>query len=790
MKKAIRLMAGLAALVLLLTCCTAAMADRRPCPWPGEHEVNFYARKGGKLLYTLVTGPDGKLQEELRSTYRDGLVFMGWFTAPYGGKRIGKDTVFWKDTNVWAHWGRIEGREKQPVTPGVYTVTFLEDDASRTLPSSVQTNEEGKLEELPEPTVEKKKGQKFLGWRNKKNKALITADTVFYGDASLQAVWGRNDRANLIYMSDGCLLWNKAYASGTWINSLAGKPEEYGSQRRAFLGWFTEPEGGEPVTRLLLTGDTILYAHWGQPGWTVTFADAFAMDGDGILLTKNKMRTNPDGTLPEIPEGISRNSRFLGWYMDKKLTVPLTAETAVRGDTRIFAKTEKREGIKITLNTREYGAPRSRVMPEAILAKEDGTPGPLPQAEWDHNGYETRPFLGWFLADGTPVTETTVFTEDTTIYAKWKDGYKVSFASLGDPEFKAAYTDETGKLSSLPAARRRIGGNPPLGWYTPDGQKVTEETVFTADTELVPKWGVTVAVYTERSGSWGTGKIAEIETDENGRLPYLPEAVHEKGYPFTGWVNDEGAQITVDTVFTANAKIYGTWDKEGNQITFQGGKGGLPDVRTMMTKKDGTVDALPSAHHKYGLPFKGWSTTEDGNNLVTADTVFSAPLTKLYAAWIPSWKVSFRTNGGKVLGAKSVMADEAGHVEQWPDAEHPLKLSFTGWYLGNRKDAEKAGPETTFVKDTWVDARWSVPEVPAGGFKVTLNDRDMESDFYTSAEGKLFYLPKPVRSDAVFYGWYTEPTAYGVKVHNGTQIGGELTLYAAWLIPLTEADGI
>ena len=787
MSKAIRLLAGLTVAVMLLVCVAPALANCI-CILPGEYEISFYARKGGKLLYTLITGPDGRLQEELRPTYRDGLIFLGWYTQPYGGRKIGNSTVFCRDTKVWAHWGRIEGREKEPPKPGVYTVTFLEDDASRTLPSSLQTGEDGKLEELPEPSVEKKRGLKFLGWRNRKSKALITPETVFYRDAELQAVWGSDTRANLVYISDGCLLWNKAYPAGSWISSFAGRPEENNSPKREFLGWFTEPEGGEPVTKLLLTGDTTLYAHWSEPGWTVTFTDSFAMEENGALLAGNKMRTDPAGKLPRIPQGITRNGRFLGWYTDKNLTVPLTEDTVIRRDTRIWAKRERREGIRITLNVSKYGSYRSRVTPEAILAGQDGTPGLLPQPVWNYSGFESRPFLGWFTEDGQPVTAETVFTGDTTIYAKWEDGYRITFASLGEPEYKAAYTDGNGKLSSLPAARKRLRGNPPLGWYTPDGQKVTEETVFTADTELIPKWGVTVTFYTECTGSWGTGRIADIETDENGRLPYLPTAVHAKGYPFAAWVLADGTEVTEDTLFTADTRVFGSWEKDGNQLSFIGGNGGVPDVRNIRTRNDGTVDVLPSAHHKSGLPFRGWSTTEDGNSLVTAGTVFSAPVTKLYAAWVPAYKVSFRANGGSVNGAKAVMTDEAGHVYEWPEAEHPLKLSFAGWYVGNKKDSPKAGPEITFTKDTWVDARWIVPEVPAGGFRLTLSDRDMNTDFYTAENGKLKNLPRPYRADAVFYGWYTEPAAYGMKVHNGTQVGGEVTFYAAWVIPLTEAD--
>ena len=84
-----------------------------------------------------------------------------------------------------------------------------------------------------------------------------------------------------------------------------------------------------------------------------------------------------------------------------------------------------------------------------------------------------------------------------------------------------------------------------------------------------------------------------------------------------------------------------------------------------------------------------------------------------------------------------------------------------------------------------MDARWSVPEVPAGGFTITLVDRDRSWEEHTTASGKLQFMSNLHRSDAVFYGWFMEPAAGGTKVRNGTQVGGDLTFYAAWLIPLT-----
>lgn len=781
MNRGKRLLAGVIAAVLLLMVCVAAAADGKP----GVYDITFYAHRGGKQLYVWQTNKDGKLTKELRSCYRTGLVFMGWYTHPYGGYRITQDTVFTRDTQVWAHWGRIEGKETVPPAPGVYTVTFLEDDDSRTLPSAVQTGADGRLAELPEPTVEKKKDLKFMGWRNRQTLEKITADTVFTGEATLQAVWGSASKANLTYMSLGCIIRNNTYPAGKWLTSFAGVPDNGGGRR--FLGWYTAEEGGEKAEKLLMTGDIVLYARWSEPGVTVTFCDAFAYDADGVRLEKNKLRTKADGTLEYIPEGISQNGVFDGWYLDRMCAVPLTAETVFKKDSRVWAKVGKTRSFRVKLDLRKNRAFLARVMPETLRTREDGTLGTLPTPVWSGGGTERRAFAGWFTADGEQVTKDTVFTGDATIYAEWAEGYRITFSSLALPEFKAEWTDENGRLAVLPAIGKALSGNPALGWYTPDGQKVTEDTVFTADTELKPKWGATVKFYMENRGNgWGTGEIAVLTTDENGRLPWLPVGRHEKGWPFTGWVDASGAAVTEDTVFTADAKVFGTWETGGNLVSFIGGNGGAPDVASIRTRNDGTVSALPSAHHRNGLPFKGWSSTEDGKTPVTAETVFDKPVTKLYATWIPAYKVTFRPGGGVTAGGvEAVMTDEEGHVAEWPEAEHPLKLRFEGWYTSRRNDAARQGPESVFTKDTWVDARWSVPEVPAGGFTITLVDRDRSWEEHTTAYGKLQYMSRLHRSDAVFYGWFTGPAASGLKVFNGTQVGGDLTFHAAWLIPLT-----
>lgn len=66
-------------------------------------KVTFDAGEGKTDIASVRTDKDGKLAE-LPTATRDGYTFEGWFTAAEGGDAVTADTVFDKDTTVFAHW--------------------------------------------------------------------------------------------------------------------------------------------------------------------------------------------------------------------------------------------------------------------------------------------------------------------------------------------------------------------------------------------------------------------------------------------------------------------------------------------------------------------------------------------------------------------------------------------------------------------------------------------------------------------------------------------------------------
>lgn len=81
-----------------------------------------------------------------------------------------------------------------------------------------------------------------------------------------------------------------------------------------FLGWYTEPEAGIPVTPdmpLVSREDHTLYAHW-QPRteYTVTFDP----NGGRLTIDGNTMTVTKDQPYGELPVPVLESYRFLGWY--------------------------------------------------------------------------------------------------------------------------------------------------------------------------------------------------------------------------------------------------------------------------------------------------------------------------------------------------------------------------------------------------------------------------------------------------------------------------------------------
>lgn len=104
--------------------------------------------------------------------------------------------------------------------------------------------------------------------------------------------------------------------------------------------------------------------------------------------------------------------------------------------------------------------------------------------------------MGWFTQPGSlnslGVYTYSVYTEDTTIYAKWKESATVTFDLNYEGQPAEKITAKTGNgnfILSFPEAPVREGYTF-AGWYTlaEEGEEVTSETKFPKDATVYARW--------------------------------------------------------------------------------------------------------------------------------------------------------------------------------------------------------------------------------------------------------------------------------------------------------------
>lgn len=121
-------------------------------------KVTFDAGEGKADAETARTDKDGKLAE-LPGAARDGYTFEGWFTAAEGGDVVTADTVFDKDTTVFAHWKK----NVVSATPSVKLSTSKYTYNGKVKKPSVKVYVKGKALSKDNYSVSYGKGRKNVG---------------------------------------------------------------------------------------------------------------------------------------------------------------------------------------------------------------------------------------------------------------------------------------------------------------------------------------------------------------------------------------------------------------------------------------------------------------------------------------------------------------------------------------------------------------------------------------------------------------------------------------------------
>ena len=246
---------------------------------------------------------------------RNGCTFDGWYdNATYTGEKITQiEPTSTGDKVFYAKW-----------TPNTYIIDYITNGGSingsfNTMYTYFDTKNTPTIagESVKYPTSVYKSGYVFVGWRDTATGEIVTqTEDGRSGHIRLEAEYTTATYA-LTYDANG----------GSFISTTSNIPTQttninygstYGSLPQVFrsgctfIGWFTEPVGGQEVTSGTIyapTGPITIYAHWAKNSYDIVY------EKNGGDFESTPKTTFEFGTSYRLPEDIYKEHHtFVGWY--------------------------------------------------------------------------------------------------------------------------------------------------------------------------------------------------------------------------------------------------------------------------------------------------------------------------------------------------------------------------------------------------------------------------------------------------------------------------------------------
>ena len=505
---------------------------------------------------------------------RTGYTFEGWAVTDtateveYADQAKVQNLVVTQDgvLHLYAVW-----------TAQSYTVSFDANGGSTTT-ASKEVAYGSTYGTLPAAT---RIGYDFAGWYTAKEAgtAIIADNTVsITGDTTLYAHW----TAKQFTVSFDT---NKGSGSSipTAVNSINvnydhsyGDLPVTGRTGYTFNGWYTASSGGSKVTantKVTLTADQTLYAHWTANTYTVTFKANGGSFADSATEKTVTQTYDSNYKLPsETPTRVGYT--FAGWYTGADgVTKVQNTDNVTRAENHELYARWTAQSYTVSFDANGGSMMTDSTSKEVTYGSTYGT---LPTA--NRIGYD---FAGWYTekeAGTAIIADSTVsITADTTLYARWTA-----------KQFTVSFDTNKGAGSSTPTAVSSInvnydhsyGGLPVTkrtgytfnGWYTASsgGSEVTANTkvTLTGDQTLYAQWTAnTYEVTFNANGGSFAGSTTEKSVTQtyDGKYKLPSETPTRSGYTFRGWYTSStaGSQITAATKMTTAGEqaLYAHWEQ-------------------------------------------------------------------------------------------------------------------------------------------------------------------------------------------------------------------------------------
>ena len=688
-----------------------------------------------------------------------GYTFDGWYTAASGGTKITtSSTVSASYTTLYAHYS---GKS--------ITVSFNSNGGTSVSSKSVTVG--GTYGSLSTPT---RTGYNFQGWFTASSGgSQVTSSTKVSSTSNhtLYAHWSAKTFTVSFNSQGGSSVSSKTVTYGSTYGTLA-TPTRNGYN---FDGWYTASTGGSKVTsstKVTLTSNQTLYAHWSGKSITVKF------DNNGGYGNVPSKTYTVGGSYSPLPAGSTppAGHSFAGWYTAKSGGSLVTTSTTVSPSITTLYAHYTAKTFTVSFNSQGGSSVSAKTVTYGSTYGTLTTP--------TRNGYT---FQGWFTAasGGSKITATTTvtITANQTLYAQWKaNTITVKFNNNGGAGNVPSQSYVVGqKYGSLPAGSTPPAGYSFEGWYTAasGGVKITtSSTVSPSYTTLYAHY--TPKTYTVSFNSQGGSSASNKTVTYNSTYGTLPTPT-KTGYAFAGWYTaaSGGSKVTDSTKVTtaANHTLYAHWTARTYTISFnsQGGS----SVSSKSVTYGGTYGTLANPT-KTGYTFQGWFTAASGGTKITASTKVTITANQtLYAQWKgAAITVKFDNNGGygNVPSQTYVVDNTYGSLPAGTTG--PTGYAFAGWYT-----AKSGGTKITTSTKVSPAYMTLYAHYSPKTFAVSFNSQSGSSvaDKNVTYNGTYGSLPTPTRTGYNFAGWYTKAGG-GTQVTSTTKVttAANHTLYAHW----------
>ena len=324
--------------------------------------------------------------------------------------------------------------------------------------------------------------------------------------------------------------------------------------------------------------------------------------------------TGTDGKLAaeQVPTPTKEHYIFAGWYTAESGGTLLSLDTVyIDSRNEYYARWVPTVDIDVTFDANGGKVNGKDTDTITIPAADKGKLASLPVPT--REGYT---FDGWYTAasGGMKITETTVFSEATTVYALWGAIDSVSFSYTGYAEGE--------NVADAVVTCNTAGVDFTYKWqYSDSGGSYSDATKLSA--QFISGIKYTLWIYFKAKDGLALAELNETDVTLGGNNP----GVVYTNYTIDGVKYSYGVPFSMSPLGGVTKYIVGFYT--------QGGKIGEESYRVeLITGTDGklTAEQVPTPTKEH-YTFDGWYTAASGGTLLSLDTVYTDSSSKYYARW-------------------------------------------------------------------------------------------------------------------------------------------------------------